>query len=50
MGQKVKTLVNAEQPVGNYSIEWNASQIKTGIYIVVLKVNGSIEYLKIVKN
>jgi hypothetical protein len=50
MGQKVETLVNTEQPAGNYSIEWNVSEIKTGVYIVVLKVKGKVEYLKIVKN
>jgi hypothetical protein len=50
MGQKVETLVSKEQPAGYYLIEWNAPEIKTGVYIIVLKVNGMKEYLKIVKN
>lgn len=32
-GQLVKTLVNESQPAGEYSIDWDASGIPSGIYI-----------------
>jgi hypothetical protein len=32
LGQKVTTLVSKQQPVGYYSIDWNASDFASGIY------------------
>ncbi len=36
-GKKVVTLVSAQQPAGNYKVEWNAFALSSGIYIYTLK-------------
>ncbi len=33
LGQEVATLVNEQQPLGYYSVNWNASSLPTGMYI-----------------
>jgi len=38
-GQKVKTLVNKIQELGNYSIDYNASGLASGVYFYELKTN-----------
>jgi hypothetical protein len=40
MGTKVSILVNERKPVGDYSIEWNAAGLGSGIYSSKLQ-NGS---------
>jgi hypothetical protein len=39
LGKKVVTLVNGIQSAGNYSIEFNAVNLPTGIYLYKLKTN-----------
>lgn len=39
-GAKVFTLVNYWQPVGKYEINWNASQLPSGVYLARLEQNG----------
>ena len=37
VGRKVETLVNKEMSAGKYSIEWNANDLPSGIYLVTMK-------------
>ncbi len=39
-GQKMSTLVNANQSPGEYSIEWNATGFASGIYFYVLRTSA----------
>jgi hypothetical protein len=40
LGEKITTLVNEEKSSGQHSIEFNASNIPSGVYIYNLTVNG----------
>ncbi len=40
LGQKVSTLVNAEQKPGDYTVRFDASGLPSGIYFYVLTANG----------
>jgi hypothetical protein len=33
LGQKVATLVSGKQPAGSYKIEWDATELATGVYL-----------------
>jgi len=44
-GQYVTTLVNSNQESGNYSIDWNTTDIAPGIYFYALQVDG-VEWVK----
>ena len=42
LGQKIRTLVNEEQPVGLYQVQWDGTddygvKVSTGVYVVVFK-------------
>ncbi len=37
MGRKVKTLVNARQPAGTYRVQFDGSQLSSGVYVYRLK-------------
>ncbi len=37
MGRKVKTLVNARQPAGSYQVQFDGSQLSSGVYVYRLK-------------
>ena len=39
-GKKVDELLNEVKPSGNYSVQFNASVLSSGIYFYTLKVNG----------
>ena len=39
-GREVATLVNHYQPAGRYSLQFDASELSTGTYLVVLTSNG----------
>ena len=32
LGKEVATLVNEEKPAGSYQVNWNASNLSSGIY------------------
>lgn len=40
LGQEVKTLVNMEQPAGNYSVNFNATSLPSGVYLYQISVNN----------
>ena len=40
LGREVESLVNKEQPSGNYKVEFNASSLTSGIYFYKLECNG----------
>ena len=42
LGQKVKTLVSKKQTPGNYTINWDASGLSSGVYIYLLKSDDKI--------
>jgi hypothetical protein len=45
LGEKVETLVNENQQVGEYFVEWNAVGLASGIYFYRLK-NGNYQEIK----
>jgi len=48
LGQKVATLVSANQPAGTYEIEWNATGYSSGAYIYRLETdNGFVQTRKL---
>lgn len=40
LGSEVKTLVNETKEAGEYSVEFNASTLPSGVYIYTMQVNG----------
>ena len=40
LGEKIKTLVNKEQPAGDYNVDFNASNLSSGIYFYKLTVDN----------
>lgn len=48
LGREKVTLVNIEQPTGNYSIEFNASTLTSGIYFYRLKAGSFIQSKKMI--
>lgn len=49
-GREVRTLVNSFQNAGTYSVNFNASNLASGIYFYVLRMNtGSAEFTKTMK-
>jgi hypothetical protein len=43
LGNKIATLVNEEKPVGNYEVEFNGTDLPSGIYFYQLKSGSFIE-------
>ena len=48
LGRKVRTLVNGIQKPGNYTIEFDASELNSGIYFYKLQSNDNVQYKKMV--
>ena len=53
LGQEVRTLINEEQPAGNYSVVWdgldaNGSRVTTGAYLYRAVVGDRVEVRKMV--
>ncbi len=40
LGKEIATLVNQKQKAGNYEVEWNASEVPSGIYFYSIQTNG----------
>ncbi len=48
-GQKIKTIVNANQSSGNYSVKWNRDhQISQGVYICKMALTNVMNEMKII--
>ncbi len=45
LGQKVATLVNKNQPTGIYNVEWDATNLSTGVYYYKLQT-GEFQQVK----
>ncbi len=48
LGEEVTTLVNEEKPAGNYSIDFNAANLPSGVYFYQLKASLFVETKKMV--
>lgn len=48
LGREVVTLVNKEQPAGNYKVTFNASHLSSGIYFYVMRAGDFIQTKKLV--
>jgi enterochelin esterase family protein len=48
IGEEVATLVNAEQPIGNYEVGFNAIALPTGIYFYRLQAGSFVETKKMI--
>ena len=40
VGQEISMLVNEKQSAGNYEVEFDASELTTGVYLYKLQING----------
>jgi len=48
LGQEVATLVNKEQPAGNYEVKFDASNLASGVYLYQLKAGSFTQTKKMV--
>ena len=51
VGQVISVLVNEKQSVGNYEVEFDASELTTGVYLYKLQINGftSVKRMTVIK-
>jgi hypothetical protein len=48
LGSEVATLVNEEKPTGNYKVNFNATNLSSGIYFYTLKVGNFTQTKKLI--
>ena len=48
LGKEIATLVNEEKPAGNYEVDFNASQLASGIYYYQLRAGDYVETKKMI--
>jgi hypothetical protein len=48
LGKEVATLVNDEKPAGNYEVEFDGSDLSSGVYFYKLRAGDFIETKKLV--
>jgi len=48
LGQELATLVNEEKPVGTYELNWNASNLPSGVYFYRLQAGSFVETRKMI--
>jgi hypothetical protein len=48
LGNEVATLVNEEKHAGNYEVNFNASQLSSGIYFYKLQAGSFVETKKMI--
>ena len=46
LGNEVATLVNESRPAGSYEVEWNASNLPSGVYIYNLRAGTNVQMKK----
>jgi len=51
VGQEISVLVNEKQSAGNYEVEFDASELTTGVYLYKLQINGftSVKRMTVIK-
>jgi hypothetical protein len=47
-GQEIATLVNESKSAGEYNIQWNPTNVSSGVYVYRLKAGKFIETKKLV--
>lgn len=48
LGKEVATLVNENQPAGNYNIDWNAVEMSSGVYFYELRAGSNVQTNKMI--
>jgi len=48
LGQKVKTLINKNESAGNYTVNFDASRLSSGVYFYSLKAGNYIQTKKMI--
>ena len=48
IGNEIATLVNSEKPTGVYEVEWNASNVPSGVYFYQLKTGSFVQTKKMI--
>ena len=48
VGEEIATLVNAEQPAGRYKIDWNASELASGVYFYRIQAAEFVDVKKMI--
>lgn len=48
LGNKVATLVNEFKPAGNYSVDFNAAKLSSGVYFYKISTNGFVQTKKMI--
>ena len=48
LGREVATLVNEENPAGNYEVNFDASRLSSGVYFYKLKAGSFVETKKMI--
>ncbi len=48
LGQKIATLMDEQKRAGNYNIQFNANQLSSGVYVVLLKQNELVAKEKLI--
>lgn len=48
LGNEVATLINEEKPVGSYEVEFNASNLSSGVYLYKLQAGNFVETKKMI--
>jgi hypothetical protein len=48
IGEQIAEVVNQELPTGNYSVEWNAENVSSGIYFYTLNIDAFSETKKMI--
>ena len=48
LGQEIATLVNQEKPAGNYEVNFNASNLPSGVYIYKMNAGSDVQTRKMI--
>lgn len=50
IGQKVASVAQGKYTVGSHDLNWNTSELESGIYIIRMNAGGTVNSIKIMKN
>jgi flagellar hook assembly protein FlgD len=48
LGEEIETLVNEEKPTGTYEINWDATNLPSGVYFYQLKAGDFVKTCKMI--